>query len=61
MHNNDKLEYILDIIHMGHINVCQYSGPPPIRPPLETGKSGLIRGVASREEYIRYTYTRFVL
>ena len=38
-----------------------YSGPPLIRPPLGNGNAGLIRGVASREGYIRYDYTRFVL
>ena len=27
----------------------KYSGPPLKRPPLENGKIGLIRGVASRE------------
>ena len=32
-----------------------------IRPPLGDGKYGLIRGVASREGYIRLDYTRFVL
>ena len=32
-----------------HIIWNDYSGPPLIRPPLGSGKSGLIRGVASRE------------
>ena len=36
-----------------------YSGPPLIRPLLGNGKPGLIKGVASREGYIRYNYTRF--
>ena len=31
-----------------------YSSPPLIRPPLRNGKSGLIRGVAPREGYIKY-------
>ena len=35
----------------------EYSGPRLIRPPLRNGKSGIIRGVASREGYIRYNYT----
>ena len=40
-----------------------YSGPRLIRPPLGNGKSGLIRGVASREGYFEYNYryTEFVL
>ena len=37
-----------------------YSGPPLIRPPLWNGKSDLIRGVASREGYVKYTYAEFV-
>ena len=45
-----------------HLTLCchGYGGTPLIRPPLGNGKSGLIRGVASREGYIRYKYTPFV-
>ena len=40
---------------------AHYSGPLPLRPTLGNGKSGLIRGVASREGSFRYNYTEFVL
>ena len=32
----------------------RYSGPPLIRTPLGNGKSGLIRGMASREGNVKY-------
>ena len=35
--------------------------PPLMRPPLGNERSGLIRGVASREGYMKYSYTEFVL
>ena len=34
-------------------------GPPLIMPPLGNGNSGLIRGMASREGFIKYNYTEF--
>ena len=44
-----------------HLTLSKYSGPPLIKSPLKNGKSGLIRGLASGEGFIRYNYTEFVL
>ena len=59
--NHTKINIGLTYIAITMYSDPLYSGLPLMRPPLGNGKSGLIRGVASREGYIRYNLTQFVL